>query len=119
MANELMSQDEIDALMKNITSGELDDAGINALTGDDKNEVHRVNTAVDRLYFAYENGLPAKEIKYRQWFLHNEAHRLWLKHHGYNSRQEWQEKVIKHFILHPEHYQLLMLKKMRIYREVV
>lgn len=114
MANELMSQDEIDALMKNITTGELDDVGINALTGDDKNEVHRVNTAVDRLYFAYENGLPAKEIKYRQWFLHNEAHSLWLKHHGY-TRQEWQDKIKKHFIFHPEHYQLLLQRKGRYY----
>lgn len=110
MANELMSQDEIDALMKNITSGELDDSGITALTGDDKNETHRVAMAVERLYFAYENGYPDQEIRYRQWFLHNEAHRLWLKHHGY-TKQEWRDKVRKHFILHPEHYQLLLERK--------
>jgi len=116
MANEQMSQDEIDSLLKDITKGEVDVAGIKASTSEFNIEIHRVNTAVERLYFAYENGMPAEEIKYRQWFLHNEAHTLWLKRHRY-TRQEWQEKVIKHFILHPKHYQLLMLKKMQIYKE--
>jgi len=103
-----MSQEEIDALLKNITSDELD-ADIQALRGDDKIEVHTVNTANERLQFAQENGMSAEEIRYRIWYLHTAAHSLWLKHHGY-KRQEWRDKVKQHFILHPEHYQLLIQK---------
>ena len=109
MAGEQMSQDEIDSLMKDITSGELD-INTQALGGNDKNEAHRIRTALERLQFAQESGMNAEEVRYRSWYLKNAAHALWLKHRGL-TRQEWQDKVHKHFMLHPGHYQLLVLRK--------
>jgi len=110
MANEQMSQDEIDSLLKNINSGELDIDSSVLSGGEDRFAYSRITTAMDRLQFAQENGMNSIEIRYRRWYLHDAAYSLWLKHHGY-TRQEWQEKVRQHFILHPEHYQLFLQKK--------
>ena len=106
MNGEHMSQDEIDSLMKDITSGRLE-VDLQASGGGDKNEAHRVKTALARLQFAQESGMSAEEVRYRSWYLKDAAHALWLKHHGL-TRKEWQDKVHNHFMLHPEHYQLLV-----------
>ena len=111
---EQMSQDEIDTLMKGITSGEVD-VNTQALGGNDKNEAHNVATAMERLYFAQENGMDAEEISFRSQQLKDAAHALWLRRHGL-TRKEWQEKVRKHFVMHPEHHQLLLLRKKIMHR---
>ena len=114
MASEHMSQDEIDALLHNISSGEVN-INVQALGSDDINEASRVRTAMERLQFAQENGMSAEEIRYRSWYLKDAAHALWLKHHRL-TRQEWQDKVQKYFMLHPEYYQLLLLKRSSMHK---
>ena len=109
MPNEQMSQDEIDALLKDVKSGDID-INARAPSLDDKNEANGVKTALERLQFAQENGMNAEEINFRSCQLKTAVHTLWLKRHGY-TRREWQSKVREHFMLHPEHYQFLLWKR--------
>jgi len=112
MANEIMSQGEIDTLMESIKSGGIDE-NIKALGSDkqeNKNAVNRVKTAMARLWFAQENGMRAEEIYFRAKQLKDAAHAMFLRNHGYTKRER-QVKVQKYFGQHPEIYQLYLWKR--------
>ena len=116
MAGEQMTQEEVDSLLEKLKSGEEVEVNTQSLGGSiSKNEARRVKTALERLQFAQENGMNMEEIRYRSWYLKDAAQDLWLKRHGL-TRKEWREKVWGHFKLHPEHYQLLLLKRSGMYK---
>jgi len=112
MPQEQLSQDEIDKLLQSITSGEASEFGdsVKELAGDSKYQVEcrEIEFRRRRLIEAYNFG-DSQEVAVASLYLHNACHTLWLKEHGY-TRQDWRNKVIKHFQLHPDHYYLYLQK---------
>jgi len=113
MPQEQLSQDEIDKLLQSITSGEASELAdsVDGLKGDPtkwQTECKEIEFRRRRLLEAYNFG-DSQEVAVASMYLHNACHTLWLKEHGY-TRQEWRNKVIKHFQLHPDHYYFYLLK---------
>ena len=110
MANEQMSQDEIDELLKDVKTGGIVDINTRTSSCVDKNEANAVKTALERLQFAQENGMCAQEIRIRAWQLKYATHALWLVRHGY-TRREWRDKVRKYFAQNPGLYRFFCYKR--------
>jgi len=107
---EQMSQEEIDRLLADMSLGEVAELG-ESVKGDPtkyQTECREIEFRRRRLIEAYNLG-DSQEVAVASLYLHNACHTLWLKEHGY-TRQEWRNKVIQHFKLHPEHYWLYLLK---------
>jgi hypothetical protein len=83
--SEKMSQDEIDSLMKNILSGEIDDPAALLSVNDEAGgriKYHAVTAALSRYEFALENHKSFAEIREARKYLHHAAFQLWLFKHG-------------------------------------
>jgi hypothetical protein len=116
MAEETLTQDQIDILLKGITSGEAevdesvlmhDSTALAKLRKD-------VDSAKNRYIFRLEGGGRIGEIAYARRYLKQAAHRFWLKSHGFYDRNDFKQWLKRNIVWDPS--QGMWVKKEAQYR---
>jgi len=91
MAQDQMTQAEIDALLSNITEGEPFGVDMSLLVSNEeemKKWRHCIKSAVARYHWAMEND-SFDRINEARHYLHQCAFSLWLYNHGFHNRDDF------------------------------